>query len=105
MKQPCKSCQTAITLLPSRTSRSFPAIGMLLRCPSTQIRRYVQRQDGLRGGQDELSNITLQYDTSWQQDVDALETRVKGYKAEKDAAEEPSVNASLRRMPRSGSKV
>lgn len=40
------------------------------------------------GGQDELSNITLQYDTDWQQDVDALETRVKGYKAEKDAAEE-----------------
>lgn len=40
------------------------------------------------GGQDELSNITLKYDTSWQQDVDALETRVKGYKAEKDAAEE-----------------
>ena len=40
------------------------------------------------GGQDELANITLQYDTGWQQDVDALETRVKGYKAEKDAAEE-----------------
>lgn len=40
------------------------------------------------GGQDELSNITLQYDTGWQHDVDALETRVKGYKAEKDAAEE-----------------
>ena len=40
------------------------------------------------GGQDELANITLQYDTSWQQDVDALETRVKGYKAEKDAVEE-----------------
>lgn len=40
------------------------------------------------GGQDELSNITLQYDTTWQQDVDALETRVKSYKAEKDAAEE-----------------
>ena len=40
------------------------------------------------GEQDELSNITLQYDTSWQQDVDALETRVKGYKAEKDATEE-----------------
>ena len=40
------------------------------------------------GGQDELANITLQYDTSWQQDVDALETRVKSYKAEKDAAEE-----------------
>ena len=40
------------------------------------------------GGQDELENITLQYDTSWQQDVDALETRVKGYKAEKDAVEE-----------------
>ena len=40
------------------------------------------------GGQDELSNITLQYDTGWQQDVDALETRVKGYKAEKDATEE-----------------
>ena len=29
-------------------------------------------------GQDELSNITLQYDTNWQQYVDALETRVKG---------------------------
>ena len=40
------------------------------------------------GGQDELADITLQYDTSWQQDVDTLETRVKGYKAEKDAAEE-----------------
>lgn len=40
------------------------------------------------GGQDELADITLQYDTSLQQDVDALETRVKGYKAEKDAAEE-----------------
>ena len=35
-----------------------------------------------------MANITLQYDTGWQQDVDALETRVKGYKAEKDAAEE-----------------
>lgn len=40
------------------------------------------------GGQDELADITLQYDTGWQQDVDALETRVKSYKAEKDAAEE-----------------
>ena len=40
------------------------------------------------GGQDELATITLKYDTSWQQDVDALETRVKGYKAEKDATEE-----------------
>ena len=40
------------------------------------------------GGQDELATITLKYDTSWQQDVDALETRVNGYKAEKDAAEE-----------------
>ena len=40
------------------------------------------------GGQDELADITLQYDTSWQQDVDALEKRVKSYKAEKDAAEE-----------------
>lgn len=40
------------------------------------------------GGQDELATITLKYDMSWQQDVDALETRVKGYKAEKDAAEE-----------------
>lgn len=40
------------------------------------------------GGQDELADITLQYDTSLQQDVDALETRVKGYKAEKDAVEE-----------------
>ena len=40
------------------------------------------------GGQNELATITLKYDTSWQQDVDALETRVKGYKAEKDATEE-----------------
>lgn len=48
---------------------------------------YKDRTDYV-GGQDELSNITLQYDTSWQQDVDALETRVKSYKAEKDAAEE-----------------
>ena len=48
---------------------------------------YKDRTD-YAGGQDELSNITLQYDTSWQQDVDALETRVKSYKAEKDAAEE-----------------
>ena len=48
---------------------------------------YKDRTD-YAGGHDELSNITLQYDTSWQQDVDALETRVKGYKAEKDAAEE-----------------
>ena len=48
---------------------------------------YKDRTD-YAGGQDELSNITLQYDTSLQQDVDALETRVKSYKAEKDAAEE-----------------
>lgn len=48
---------------------------------------YKDRTDHA-GGQDELSNITLQYDTSWQPEVDALETRVKGYKAEKDAAEE-----------------
>ena len=48
---------------------------------------YKDRTD-YAGGQDELSNITLQYDTSWQQDVDALETRVKSYKAEKDAVEE-----------------
>ena len=48
---------------------------------------YKDRTD-YAGGQDELSNITLQYDTNWQQDVDALETRVNGYKAEKDAAEE-----------------
>ena len=48
---------------------------------------YKDRTD-YAGGQDELSNITLKYDTGWQQDVDALETRVKGYKAEKDAAEE-----------------
>ena len=48
---------------------------------------YKDRTD-YAGGQDELSNITLQYDTSWQPEVDALETRVKSYKAEKDAAEE-----------------
>ena len=48
---------------------------------------YKDRTD-YAGGQDELANITLQYDTSWQQNIDALETRVKSYKAEKDAAEE-----------------
>lgn len=48
---------------------------------------YKDRTD-YAGGQDELADITLQYDTGWQQDVDALETRVKSYKAEKDAAEE-----------------
>lgn len=48
---------------------------------------YKDRTD-YAGGQDELANITLQYDTGWQQDVDALETCVKGYKAEKDATEE-----------------
>ena len=48
---------------------------------------YKDRTD-YTGGKDELSNITLQYDTGWQPEVDALETRVKGYKAEKDAAEE-----------------
>ena len=48
---------------------------------------YKDRTD-YAGGQDELVNITLQYDTGWQQNIDALETRVKGYKAEKDATEE-----------------
>ena len=48
---------------------------------------YKDRTD-YAGGQDELATITLKYDTSWQQDVDALETRVKSYKAEKDAVEE-----------------
>ena len=48
---------------------------------------YKDRTD-YAGGQDELSNITLQYDTGWQQDVDMLETRVKEYKAEQDAAME-----------------
>ena len=55
---------------------------------------YKDRTD-YAGGQDELSNITLQYDTGWQRDVDALETRVKGYKAVKDAAEEAE-NAAKR---------
>ena len=55
---------------------------------------YKARTD-YAGGQDELSNITLQYDTGWQRDVDALETRVKGYKAIKDAAEEAE-NAAKR---------
>lgn len=35
MKPPFKSCQAAITLLPSRASLGFPAIGMRRRCPST----------------------------------------------------------------------
>lgn len=48
---------------------------------------YKDRTD-YAGGQDELANITLQYDTGWQQNIDALETRVKNYKAEKDSAEE-----------------
>lgn len=48
---------------------------------------YKDRTD-YAGGQDELANITLQYDTGWQQNIDALETRVKSYKGEKDSAEE-----------------
>ena len=48
---------------------------------------YKDRTD-YAGGQDELSNITLKYDTNWQQAVDALETRVKEYKVEQDAAME-----------------
>ena len=40
------------------------------------------------GGLNELSGIQLRYDTVWQRDIDALAVRVKGYKAEKDAAEE-----------------
>lgn len=48
---------------------------------------YKDRTDYV-GGQDELSNITLQYDTGWQQNIDALEKRINGYKTEKDATEE-----------------
>lgn len=48
---------------------------------------YKDRTD-YAGGQDELADITLQYDTGWQRNIDALETRVKSYKAEKDAVEE-----------------
>ena len=59
---------------------------------------YKDRTD-YAGGQDELSNITLQYDTSWQQDVDALETRVKGYKAENDAAEEAARRRDAGELP------
>lgn len=70
----------------SKNTRAFVIISDALRyCKYADM--YKDRTD-YAGGQDELATITLKYDTSWQQDVDALETRVKGYKAEKDAAEE-----------------
>ena len=69
----------------SALSRYRDAASLSVYCKYADM--YKDRTD-YAGGQDELSNITLQYDTGWQQDVDALETRVKGYKAEKDAAEE-----------------
>ena len=69
----------------SRLSRYRDAAPLSVYCKYARI--YAVRSD-YAGGQDELSSITLQYDTDWQQAVDALEARVKGYKAEKDAAEE-----------------
>ena len=47
---------------------------------------YKDRTDYV-GGQHELSDINLQFDKGWQQDVDALKSLVSGYKAEKDAEE------------------
>ena len=69
----------------SKLSRYRDAAPLSVYCKYAHI--YTVRTD-YAGGQDELERITLQYDTGWQQDVDALEALVKGYKAEKDAAEE-----------------
>lgn len=69
----------------SKLSRYRDAAPLSVYCKYAHI--YTVRTD-YAGGQDELERITLQYDTGWQQDVDALEARVKGYKAEQDAAEE-----------------
>ena len=69
----------------SALSGSRDAASLFVYCKYADM--YKDRTD-YAGGQDELANITLQYDTGWQQNIDALETRVKGYKAEKDATEE-----------------
>ena len=106
MKQPCKSCQTAITLLPSRTSRSFPAIGMRNRCPSTAstpICTKTERttQAGRMSWQTSRCNMTRAGSgilTRWKPALKAIKRR-------KTLSRKPSVNASLRRMPQSGSKV
>ena len=41
--------------------------------------------------QDELSDIRLQYDTNWQQEIDTLVSCLKEYKAEKTLPRKPSV--------------
>lgn len=53
---------------------------------------FYQTRTYYGGGLDELSKIKLQYDTQWQKSVDALEMRVKIYKARKDAADKARRN-------------
>lgn len=48
---------------------------------------FYQTRTYYGGGLDELTKINLQHDTQWQKSVDELETRVKIYKACKDAAD------------------
>ena len=45
------------------------------------------------GGAEELSYIHLQFETGWQQDVDALEKRVEGYKKQKESEEAAALRA------------
>ena len=106
MTQPCKSCQTAITLLPNRTSLRFPGIGMRHRCPSTASTPICTKtgrttQAGRMNFQTSRCNMTRAGSrmlTRWKPALRAIKQR-------KTPPRKPSVNASLRRMPRSGNKV
>ena len=106
MTQPCKSCQTAITLLPNRASLRFPGIGMLHRCPSTASTPICTKtgrttQAGRMSFQTSRCNMTRAGSrmlTRWKPALKAIKRR-------KTPPRKPSVNASLRRMPRSGSEV
>ena len=65
---------------------------------------YKDRTD-YAGGQDELSNITLQYDRAGSRMLTRWKPASRATRRRKTPPRKPSVNASLRRMPRSGSKV
>ena len=106
MTQPCKSCQTAITLLPNRASLRFPGIGMRHRYLST-ANTPVCTKTGSTMRADRMSWQTSRCNmtragsrmlTRWKPASRAIRQR-------RTPPRKPSVNASLRRMPRSGSKV
>ena len=106
MMQPFKSCQTAITLLPSRTSRSFPAIGMLHRCPSTASTPICTKTGRTtRAGRMSFQTSRCNMTRAGSRMLTRWKPVSKATRRRKTPPRKPSVNASLRRMPRSGSKV